>query len=55
MHPRKIKVTKRPAYDSNKLMELHAEHLEREKSPAAMEVNGKVTLGGAEPPILPSV
>ncbi|XP_075239944.1 small ribosomal subunit protein eS1-like [Convolutriloba macropyga] len=59
VHIRKIKVTRRPAYDPSKLMELHSQVLEKSTSGAAtgekMEAEGTVTLGGTEPPVLTSV
>merc|ERR1712062_782759 len=58
VHIRKIKVTRRPAYDPSKLMELHTQILEKEATsgsgPAGgekMEMEGVVNVGGVEPPI----
>ena len=54
-----FQVTRRPAYDPSKLMELHSQVLEKSTSGAAtgekMEAEGTVTLGGTEPPVLTSV
>jgi small subunit ribosomal protein S3Ae len=55
VHIRKIKVTRRPAYDPSRLLELHAQVSDKDVASGKMEVEGAVTVGGAEPPVLPSV